>query len=75
MEDRNIHETQRTADNSELIDSSTTSTLEDAQRIEGIGKTQKIVFSVLPKPVRIFGYFFITIIVLFAVFALLSSWF
>ncbi|MCR8843314.1 hypothetical protein NQ117_06430 [Paenibacillus sp. SC116] len=75
MDDRNIHETQRTEDNSELIASSTTSIFEDAQRIEGIGKPQKMILSALPRPLRVFGYFFITIMVLFAVFALLSSWF
>ncbi|OBZ17051.1 MULTISPECIES: hypothetical protein [Bacillales] len=48
---------------------------EDAQRIEGGGPPQKVIWHTLPKGIRVIGYFFAAIVVAMVVFALSTNFF
>jgi hypothetical protein len=71
--DNKIHETQSDTNYSEVEITQVHSMIEDAQRIEGGGPPKKVDFKSLPKPIRIFGYFFITMMIIMFVFAILSN--
>ncbi|WP_442600732.1 hypothetical protein [Paenibacillus sp. KN14-4R] len=74
-EENKNHETQHIADYSELESPQINSMIEEAQRSEGGGPPKKVNFKSMPKPIRIFGYFFIVVMILMVVFAILSNYF
>jgi hypothetical protein len=78
MNEKNIHETQpeklKTGDvfsNVNYIDEN----LRSIQQIEGGGPIRKVDLRTMPRPLRIFGYFFISVIVLMGAAAILISFF
>ena len=68
------HETQQETDYKEIEILNTPSMMEEAQRIEGGGSPKRIDFNDLPKPIRVFGYFFIGALILMAVIVFISAW-
>lgn len=66
------HETQGTTDDLP-ISSSINPMIEDAQRIEGESAPKKIIWSTLPKAIRVFGYIIITIMIVMVIFALATN--
>jgi hypothetical protein len=73
-DNQNIHET-KLSDVYEVTTSATNTSFEEAQRIEGGGRPNKVFFKQLPKPIRIFGYFFIGAMLIIFVFAIIMTLF
>lgn len=71
--DNENHETQSDTNYSDAETTQVHSMIEEAQRIEGGGPPKKVDFKSLPKPIRIFGYFFITMMIIMVVFAIISN--
>jgi hypothetical protein len=65
---KNIHETQPSERPVVTDDNSINNSLNEIQRIEGGGPPRKIDFKSMPAPVRLFGYFFILVMVLMMLF-------
>jgi hypothetical protein len=70
----NIHETQAST-NDTGRSGSFDPQFEDAQRIEGGGAPQKIIWSTLPTGIRVIGYVFAAIVVAMLVFAISTNFF
>ncbi|WP_169082902.1 hypothetical protein [Paenibacillus sp. PL91] len=73
-EPNNIHETQPSA-NDTGRSGSFDPQFEDAQRIEGGGAPQKIIWNTLPKGIRVIGYVFAAAVVAMLVFALSTNFY
>ncbi|MNP32505.1 hypothetical protein D3C76_1256880 [compost metagenome] len=72
--DNSNHQTQSDTNYSEVENAQVHSMIEEAQRIEGGGPPQKVDLQSLPKPIRMFGYFFIAMMIVMVVFAILSNY-
>ncbi|MHA7966788.1 hypothetical protein ACX93W_21995 [Paenibacillus sp. CAU 1782] len=74
MSDNNKqHETHQLTDYAEAQNKGIHSMMEDAQRIEGAGPPKKVDFRTLPKPLRIFGYCVIALLVAMLVFGIMTG--
>lgn len=69
-----IHETQETVKTYTAKVNGDTHEIEAMQRITGMGTPKKVHLSDLPKPIRIFAYFFFGSVVVMFIFALLINW-
>lgn len=71
-----IHETQPDekpiVNNGELVGDER---LREIQNIEGGGPLKKVDWKAMPKPVRVFGYFFVACVVLMGIFGIIVSFF
>jgi len=68
----NLHETQTTM-KVETASSSFNPLFDDARRIEGGQSPQKVIWSTLPKGIRVLGYFFIAAVIGMLLFALSTN--
>ncbi|MGO4537647.1 hypothetical protein [Paenibacillus sp. 2TAB19] len=67
MNEKNIHETQSEKQETRDVFSNVNDideNLRSIQQIEGGGPIRKVDLRTMPRPLRIFGYFFISVIVL-----------
>jgi len=68
----NLHETQPST-KIETTSRSFNPLFEDAKRIEGGHSSQKVIWSTLPKGIRVLGYFFIAIVIGMLLFAVSTN--
>ncbi len=73
MSENNIHETQPEKEHLYNNDNYVDENLRSIQNIEGGGPMKRIDLNILPRPLKIFGYFFLTILVLMGAVAVLIS--
>jgi hypothetical protein len=75
MSTNNIHETQPEKENLYNNDNYVDENLRSIQNIEGRGPMKKIDLNALPRPLKVFGYFFFSILVLMGAATVVISFF
>ncbi|WP_274648782.1 hypothetical protein [Paenibacillus humicola] len=73
MSKNNLHETQPDQDNLYHNEPYVDENFRPIQNIEGGGPMKKIDFNTMPRPLKVFGYFFFAIIILMGIAAIVIS--